>query len=214
MLQHVNPSLTFEMPISQSMDLRGKKNKYKGKHSVNPSQNFEILIVQSMELRGKKKKYKSKKNSSFGNGDAMKLAQDSGQKRYFLFIQRFLQHQHQMVSTTLVPLLEGNQSKSPQVGNDRNANVFMCDHEVSIKTRSHSYDVPPSTLDQSESQPIGSLTIEKPTIGIVPHPPKGDLCRTMHNPNARVAHNENVVEKIAQAPCSMSSMEVLKYYCE
>ena len=77
--------------------------------------------------------------------------------------------------------------------------------------RSHLYYVPPSALDQSESYPNGSLTIEKPTIDIVPHPPKGDLCRTMHNPNARAAHNANVVEKIAQAPCSISSMEVLQY---
>ena len=33
----------------------------------------------------------------------------------------------------------------------------------------------------------------------------------MHNPNSQAAHNENVVEKIAQAPCSMSTMEVLQY---
>ena len=33
----------------------------------------------------------------------------------------------------------------------------------------------------------------------------------MHNPNARAAHNENVVEEIAQAPCAMYAMEVLQY---
>ena len=99
-------------------------------------------------------------------------------------MQNFLQHHHQMVSTMLVPLLGGNESYPPQGGNDRNANVFMCDHEVNIKMIYHSYDVLPSTLDQSKSHPSGSLTIEKPTIDIVPHPPKGDICRTMHNPNA------------------------------
>ena len=87
----------------------------------------------------------------------------------------------------------------------------MCDHEVNIKMIYHSYDVPPSTLDQLESQPSGSLTIEKPTIDIVPHSPKGDLCRKMHNPDVRVSHNENVVEEIAQEPCSISSMEVFQY---
>ena len=117
-----------------------------------------------------------------------------------------------MVATILEPLPGGNQSKSTQVGNDPNSNVFMCDQEVNIKMRSHSYDVPPSTLDQSESHPSDSLTIEKPTIDIVPHPPKGDLRRTMHNSNARAAHNENVVEEIYQAPCSMSAMEVLQYF--
>ena len=116
-----------------------------------------------------------------------------------------------MVSTMLVPLPGGNQSKSQQEGNDPNVNVFMCDREVNIQMIYHSYDVPPSTLDQSESQPSGSLTIEKPTIEIVPHPTKGDLCRTMHNPNSQASHNKNVVEEIAQAPCSMSAMEVLQY---
>ena len=91
-------------------------------------------------------------------------------------MQPFQKHHHQMVSTTWVPLPRGNQSKPSQGGNDPSANVFMCDHKVNIKMRSHSYDVPPSTLVQTKSQPSGSITIEKPTIDIVPHPPKGDLC--------------------------------------
>ena len=70
----------------------------------------------------------------------------------------------------------------------------------------------PSTLDQLKSYPTGSLPIEKPNIDIVRHPPKGDLCGLMHNPDARDAHNENVVEEIAQEPCAMSSMEVLQYF--
>ena len=89
-----------------------------------------------------------------------------------------------MVSTVLIPTSGGNQSKSPQKGNDPNTNVFMCDHEVNIQMIYHSYDVPPSTLDQLRSQPSGSLTSEKPTIDIVPQPPKGDLCRNMHNTSA------------------------------
>ena len=117
-----------------------------------------------------------------------------------------------MVSTMLVPLPGGDQSKSPQEGNYPNANVFMCDHEVNIQMIYHSYDVPPSTMDQSESKPSDYLTIEKPTIDIVPHPPKGDLCRTMHNPNARASHNKSVVEEIAQAPCAMSTMEIFQYH--
>ena len=63
----------------------------------------------------------------------------------------FLQHHHQMVATTLEPPPGGNQSKSMHEGNDTNSNVFMCDHEVNIKMISHSYDIPPSTFDQSES---------------------------------------------------------------
>ena len=34
----------------------------------------------------------------------------------------------------------------------------------------------------------------------------------MDNPNAQVAHKKNVVEEIAQAPCSMYAMVVLQYF--
>ena len=55
MQQHAKPSLTSEILIVQSMNLRGKKKKYKGKNSVNPSQTSEIIIVQSMELRERRR---------------------------------------------------------------------------------------------------------------------------------------------------------------
>ena len=41
MKQHSKPSLTSKIAIVQSMGLRGKKKKYKGKHTVNPSQTLE-----------------------------------------------------------------------------------------------------------------------------------------------------------------------------
>ena len=71
MQQHANPSPTSEIPIVQSMDIRGNNYKYTIKHSVNPSQTPEKLIVQSMELRGNKKKYKSKQDANFGKEDAL-----------------------------------------------------------------------------------------------------------------------------------------------
>ena len=129
----------------------GKNKKYKGKHNVNPSQTPKKIIVQSIELRGNKKKYKSKKNDNFGKGDALNLGQDSVQQQSIVLMQHFMQHHHQMVATTLETPPGGNHSKSPQKENDPNANVFMCDHEVNIKTRSHSYDFPLSSLDQLES---------------------------------------------------------------
>ena len=56
MQQHDKPSSTSEILIVPSMELRGKKKKYKDKHSVNPSQTHEKLIVQFIELRENKKK--------------------------------------------------------------------------------------------------------------------------------------------------------------
>ena len=80
-----------------------------------------------MELRGNKKKYKSKQNANFGKGDALNPSQDSGQQQSIELIQPFLQHHHQMVATTLVPLPKGNQSKSSQEVNYPNAKL-LCDH--------------------------------------------------------------------------------------
>ena len=42
----------------------------------------------------------------------------------------------------------------------------------------------------------------------MPRPPKGVLSKSKHNPNARAAQNYSIVEDLAQAPCSMSALEV------
>ena len=42
------------------------------------------------------------------------------------------------------------------------------------------------------------------------HPPKSTLRKAVFNPNARAAQFYNVVEDLAQAPCAMSTLEVLQ----
>ena len=42
------------------------------------------------------------------------------------------------------------------------------------------------------------------------HPPKSTLRKEVFNPNAQVAQFYNVVEDLAQAPCAMSTLEVLQ----
>ena len=125
MQQHAKPSPNSEILIIPSMDLMGKKNNYKGKQSVNYSQTPKKLIVQSIELRGNKKKYKSKKNANFRKGYALNIAQYNGKQESIVLMQPFLQHHHQMVATTLVPLPGGYQSKPLQGGNYPNSNVFV-----------------------------------------------------------------------------------------
>ena len=41
-------------------------------------------------------------------------------------------------------------------------------------------------------------------------PPKGTLSKVVFNTNARVAQFYNIVEDLAQAPCAMSTLEVLQ----
>ena len=61
-----------------------------------------------MKLKGKRKRYKSNKNANFGEGDALNPSQDNGKQQSVVLTQPFLQHHHQMVATTLIPLPRGN----------------------------------------------------------------------------------------------------------
>ena len=67
----------------------------------------------------------------------------------------------------------------------------------------------PST-GSPESSSTGPLTIEKPNIDMVLCPPKSTLRKVVFNSNAWVAQFYNVVEYQAQAPCAMSTLEVLQ----
>ena len=60
-------------------------------------------------------------------------------------------------------------------------------------------------------QSNGPLTSEKPTFEDTSCPSKGTLQRT-HNLNVQVAQHYNIVEDLAQAPCAMSSLEVLQSF--
>jgi hypothetical protein len=101
---------------------------------------------------------------------------------------------------------------------------------VNITTRSATYDtsVKPdkpkiangSTSDSlpsfvnppSISPPSGQLQIEKPSLDSILRHPKITIHKSTFNPNSRAAQNYNIVEDLAQAPCAMSTLEVLQHY--
>ena len=56
------------------------------------------------------------------------------------------------------------------------------------------------------------LSIENPTLDMILCPPKSTLRKAIFNPNARAAQFYNVVEDLAQAPCAMSTLEVLQSF--
>ena len=60
----------------------------------------------------------------------------------------------------------------------------------------------------STPQSNGPLTFEKPTFEAPSHPAKGKLWHT-HNLSMWAARHYNIVEDLAQAPCAMSSLDVL-----
>ena len=109
---------------------------------------------------------------------------------------------------------QGNSSSSEEIR-------MMASDTIHLQTRSQNYDKPvdkneyhPSSgkapsISSPESSSTIPLTIEKPTLDMILHPPKSTFRKAIFNPNARAAQFYNVVEDLAQAPCAMSTLEVL-----
>ena len=99
----------------------------------------------------------------------------------------------------------------------------MCNGTIDLRTRGKNYDAIPN-LNMNESAkgknlvdensfgppPNGSLHIEKPISDTILHPRNNTIHKAVFNPNVRVAQNYNIVEDLAQAPCAMSTLEVLQ----
>ena len=99
----------------------------------------------------------------------------------------------------------------------------MCNETIDITTRGKTYDAIPNSnmngnakgknpLDENSfvPPPNGSLHIEKPISDTILHLPKNIIRKVVFNPNVRATQNYNVVEDLAQAPCAMSTLEVLQ----
>ena len=110
---------------------------------------------------------------------------------------------------------QGNSSSSEEI-------FMMSLDTISLQTRIQNYDKPadkkedhsssgkaPSTSSPESSSTI-PLTIKKPTLDMILHPPKSTLRKAVFNPNARAAQFYKVVEDLAQAPCPMSTLEVIQ----
>lgn len=60
--------------------------------------------------------------------------------------------------------------------------------------------------------PDGQLHFDKPSLNIVPHPPKGSFLKTMLNPNVKVSHNYYIIEDLAEALLTIFALEVLQNF--
>jgi hypothetical protein len=96
-------------------------------------------------------------------------------------------------------------------------------NDVTLTTRAKDYssskekvdDIPPSLVQQppSTSPPNGPLHIERLSLDTVLRPPpKGVVRNLTFNPHARAAQNYSIVEDLAQAPSTMSALEVLQSF--
>ena len=58
--------------------------------------------------------------------------------------------------------------------------------------------------------PTNGLQIKKPSLDAILLPPKRTLQKYVLNPNARVIQYYNILKDMSQAPCTMSTLEVLQ----
>ena len=100
----------------------------------------------------------------------------------------------------------------------------MSSDTINLYTWSQNYDKPvdkkedhsssgkaPSTSSPESSSTV-PLSIKKPTLDLILRPPKSTLRKAVFNLNAWAAQFYNVVEDLAQAPCAMSTLEVLQIF--
>ena len=105
---------------------------------------------------------------------------------------------------------QGNSSSSEEI-------CMMSSYTMNLQTQSYNYDKltdkkedhsssgkAPSTSSPESSSTV-PLSIEKPTLNMILHPPKSTLRKVIFNPNARAAQFYNVVEDLSQEPCAMST---------
>jgi hypothetical protein len=108
------------------------------------------------------------------------------------------------------------------------AHIYMF-NGVNLTTRTATYDtlvkpdkpktanssspdsLPSSVNPPSVIPPSGPLQIEKPSFDSILPPPKSTIRKSIFNPNSRAAQNYNIVEDLAQAPCAMSTLEVIEH---
>ena len=111
--------------------------------------------------------------------------------------------------------IQGNFSSSEEIR-------MMSLDTISLQTLIQTYEKPvdkkednssskkaPSTGSPESSSTV-PLTIEKPTLDMILCPPKSNVRKVVFNPDSQVAQFYNVVEDLTQAPCPMSSLEVLQ----
>jgi hypothetical protein len=133
-------------------------------------------------------------------------------------------HQQSLVAQTPMP---GGSSNQPHDESSTSDHIYMF-NRVNLTTLSATYDTPvkhdkPKTANGSSPDPLPSfvntpsvsppsrpLQIEETSFDSILCPPKSTIQKSTFNPNSQAAQNYNIVEDLAQAPCAMSSLEVLQ----
>ena len=92
-------------------------------------------------------------------------------------------------------------------------------NSILLQNRARNYETPPPKTPPINDAPEsysnatnGPLQIDRPSLDTIIRPPKGVIQNSFHNPSVCASHNYNIVEDLAQAPCAMSTLEVLQNF--
>jgi hypothetical protein len=149
-----------------------------------------------------------------------------GKSQPVVLTQPFLQQQS-MVAQTPSP---GGSSSDPNDEASSSAHIYMF-NGINLTTRSKTYDTLGNPNKGKDTNGVGTLPdpssssisfpsvntsyrplqIEKPTFDSILCPPKSTIHKATFNPSSHTAQNYNIVEYLAQAPCAMSTLEVLQH---
>jgi hypothetical protein len=130
-----------------------------------------------------------------------------------VLMNRFPQGKSMAQASTSTGVVGGSQGPPVPTNNNLVTNIYMMDVKDNIMTRARDYRMPESVeKGKKATNPLTPLQIDKATSEMMTCIPKGVFKKDSHNPNARATQNYSVVEDLAQTPCAMSSLEVLKSF--
>jgi hypothetical protein len=134
-------------------------------------------------------------------------------------------HQQSLDAQNPAPPQGWNQGNPPSKDASSSAHIYMF-NGVDLNTLTTTYDTPPGKPDKDNVTngtamdppstlvtPLsGPLQIKKPSFDSILCLPKRTIKKSTFNPNSRAAQNYNIVEDLAQAFCTMSSLKVLQHF--
>jgi hypothetical protein len=195
---------------------------------------FNLPLPKKKSKKGKGKNKEDKNNNPQSEKPKTQLADDKDKRKYCprrVEVTKFLQGTEKPSTPAILSQTFPSQQQARLVIHDQpspstTSYVLMCTsdskkNDVAITTQAKDYspskekvdDLPPSLVQPppSTSPPNGPLHIERtgPDTVLLP-PPKGVVHKYAFNPHACVAQNYSIVEDLAQAPSSMSSLEVFQ----
>lgn len=118
--------------------------------------------------------------------------------------------------------MAGNVGHPSQGDASSSTHVLMCAKTIDLTTRARTYELVPNK-DANRGAPeqpytsttpplFGPFKIERHVFDMVLRPPKNTIQILGFNPSSHAAQNYSIVQDLAKAPFSMSTLEVINNF--